>query len=101
MSKPESKNWFKYVVQTSIDVYIYIYMYIHIVGVKMPYNSLFLSIFGGCGVHKTCLFHLLGVCFEEVRNSSLLLSCCHFVVLMFGQEPSFSPAFLVCLHSFD
>ena len=27
--------------------------------------------------------------------------CCHCVVLMLGQEPSFGPTFLLCLHSLD
>ena len=46
-------------------------------------------------------FDVLGICFERVRGSLLLLISCYFLVLVFGKEPSFGPTCLLCLHSLD
>ena len=44
---------------------------------------------------------ILGICFEGVRDSLLLLICCYIVVLVFGEEPSFCPICLLCQHFGD
>ena len=45
------------------------------------------------------LLDIVGICFEGVRDSwLLLLMCCYIVVLVFGAEPSFSPTCLLCQH---
>ena len=45
------------------------------------------------------LLDIVGICFEGVRDSLLLLLiCCYIVVLVFGAEPSFSPTCLLCQH---
>ena len=47
------------------------------------------------------LLDILGICFEGVRDSLLLLICCYVVVLVFGEEPSFCPTCLLCQHFGD
>ena len=47
------------------------------------------------------LLDILGICFEGVRDSLLLLICCYIVVLVFGEEPSFCPTCLFCQHFWD
>ena len=48
------------------------------------------------------MFDIVGVYFEGVRDSLLLLLfCCYIVVLVFGAEPSFSPTCLLCQHFGD
>ena len=47
------------------------------------------------------LLDIVGICFEGVRDSLLLLICCYIVVLVFGEEPSFSPTCLLCQHFWD
>ena len=45
------------------------------------------------------LLDIVGICFEGVRDSLLLLFIgCYIVVLVFGAEPSFSPTCLLCQH---
>ena len=47
------------------------------------------------------LLDIVGICSEGVRDSLLLLICCYIVVLVFGEEPSFSPTCLLCQHFWD
>ena len=47
------------------------------------------------------LLDIVGIYFEGVRDSLLLLICCYTVVLVFGEEPSFSPTCLLCQHFWD
>ena len=46
------------------------------------------------------LFHVLGLCFEGVRDYLLLLICSVFV-WVFRAQPSFGPTCVLCLHSLD
>ena len=46
------------------------------------------------------LFHVLGLSFEGVRDSLLLLIC-FLLCLVFGTQPSFGPTCLLCLHCLD
>ena len=61
-------------------------------------KSLFILFFGGFLLSTAhVLFDILGICFERVRDSLLLLICCYIVLLVFGEEPSFGPT---CLFSY-
>ena len=65
-------------------------------------SKIVMILFGGC-FHPQNIFWLdvVGICFQGVRYSLLLLRCCCFVVWVFGKEPSFGPTCLLCLHSLD
>ena len=51
-----------------------------------------------CCSQNTCLLDIVGIRSEGVKDSLLLRICCYIVVLVFGEEPSFSPTCLLCQH---
>ena len=62
-------------------------------------KSVSFSLVGVFHPQNMFLLNVVGICFKGVRES-LSFHCC-FVVLVFGQEPSFGPICLLCLYSLD
>ena len=59
------------------------------------YHCLFCSLVDFFCPQNMFVLDILGICFEGVRNSLLLLICCYIVLLVFGEKPSFGPTCLL------
>ena len=51
------------------------------------------------------LLDIFGICFEGVRDwvrdSLLIIICCHIILVVFGEEPFFGPICILCQHFLD